>query len=345
MAKVFLVPIDFSKNEAQNMRFHNLASPPSAPAVGQVYYDTSDNAFYGWDGVSWVVLSLSAEQIEDIVAAMFSGGTHDGISVSYEDNDGTISLTIDTLDKLPAPTGSLSMNNQKITNLGSPTDGTDAATKAYVDSVANGLSWKDAVRVATTTAVDISTELEAGDTIDGVTLVAGDRVLVKDQDDQATPAPEENGIYVVQSTGPAVRASDADSGDELIGAAVFVSEGDSNGNSAWVMITDAPITVGTTALEWAQFGAGSAYSGGTGIQIVGNTINQRTYEATVGDGVSTSILVTHNLGSRDVKVQVYRNSDPWDEVECDVARNSTNAVTLGFSVAPSEDEYRVTIGF
>jgi hypothetical protein len=339
MAKVFLVPIDLDQNELQNARIQNLSTAPSSPVTGQVYYDTDDNTFYGWTG-SWTALSLSAEQIQDVVGAMFSGNTETGITVTYEDSDGTIDLVISALNLLPTATGDLSLGSNKITNLATPTAASDAATKGYVDGAINGLSWKDAVVAASTANVTIATGLENGDTLDGVTLATGDRVLLKDQ-----TAPAENGIYVVAASGAAARAEDADSEPDLLGLAVFVQEGSTNAGTAWVLTTDATIVVNTTALAFAQFGAGSSYSGGTGIEISGNVINQLTYTANVGDNSSTDIVVTHSLGTRDVKVQVYRNSSPYDEVECDIERTSTNTVTLGFSTAPTTDQYRVTVGF
>jgi hypothetical protein len=124
------------------------------------------------------------------------------------------------------------------------------------------------VRVASTATINLTNALENGDVIDGVTLATGDRVLVKDQSTAS-----QNGIYVVQATGAAVRATDADSSDELRGALVSVEEGTANGNSLWMMTTDAPITVGTTSLTWTQFLSGIAYTWGGGIGISGNTVS------------------------------------------------------------------------
>jgi hypothetical protein len=108
--------------------------------------------------------------------------------------------------------------------------------------------WKQPVRAATTAAVTIATALNAGDTLDGVTLAAGDRVLVKDQGTAS-----ENGIYVVGAT-PA-RAADMDADAEAVGAVVYVVEGTANAGTAWAVTNDA-VVVDTDAMDWAAFGGG-----------------------------------------------------------------------------------------
>lgn len=114
-------------------------------------------------------------------------------------------------------------------------------------------SWKVPCRAATTANITIATALNAGDVLDGVTLAAGDRVLVMDQ-----TAPEENGIYVVGAS-PA-RAIDFASSVEIVGAAVIVTEGTVNGGKAWLCDTPAPITVGTDPITFTGFGTGGGSS-------------------------------------------------------------------------------------
>lgn len=184
----------------------------------------------------------------------------------------------------------------KVTGLPSPTADTDAANKAYVDALQNGLSWKQAVRAATTGNVAIATALENGDTLDGVTLVTGDRVLVKDQ-----TAAEENGIYVVQATGAAVRALDMNDAAEFDGAAVFVKEGTANEGSGWTQ-TATVATVGTDTVSFSQFTGGALYTWGIGLSNSGNTINV-------------------NLGAGIIEL-------PSDEVGIDLYDSSTGALIL-----------------
>jgi hypothetical protein len=132
--------------------------------------------------------------------------------------------------------------------------------KTYTDSKVAGLSWKQAVRAATTGAGTLASSFENGDTIDGVTLATGDRILIKNQ-----AAQTENGIYTVNASGAPSRASDADSGAELVNATCYVSEGSTLADTQWTCNTNAPITIGATNIAFAQL-----TSGGGGLLAANN---------------------------------------------------------------------------
>lgn len=164
-------------------------------------------------------------------------------------------------------TADQSLGGNKLTNVGTPSSATDAATKGYVDSVAEGLDVKLSVRAASTGNVNIAS---APSSIDGITLTSGDRVLLKDQSTGS-----QNGIYVFNGAGSAMtRASDADTSAEVTpGMFTFVEEGTANGDSGWVLTTDAPITLGTTALSFSQFSSAASITAGAGLTRTGNTID------------------------------------------------------------------------
>ena len=160
-------------------------------------------------------------------------------------------------------TGNLAMGTNRITGLGTPDQSTDAATKAYVDAAVEGLHVHEAARVAVQGNISIATGLENGDTAGGVTLVTGDRVLLKDQTNAA-----ENGIYVVQVSGQALRATDFDTATEVdSGDFIFVSEG-TYANTGWVQ-TLKPATIGTDPLHFTQFSGAGTYTAGNGLLLDG----------------------------------------------------------------------------
>lgn len=126
------------------------------------------------------------------------------------------------------------------------------AVRTAVNAAVAGLSWKQAVRAASVSAGTLGSSFENGDTLDGVTLATGDRILIKDQ-----ASASENGIYTVNASGAPTRATDADAGTELVNASVYVSEGTVNADTQWVCTTNATITLGSTGLTFTQITSGS----------------------------------------------------------------------------------------
>ena len=194
--------------------------------------------------------------------------TINGNTITSTDTNGNIILD-------PNGSGVVDVNTSRIVNVTDPTQAQDAATKAYVDAVKVGLDFKDSVRVATTGNITISSDLNVGDTIDGVTLADGDRVLVKDQSTAS-----QNGIYTAGSS-PA-RATDADADAEVTaGLFVFVEEGTANGDNGYVLSTDGTITVGSTALTFTQFSGAGQIVAGDALSKSGNTLNVNDDNITV----------------------------------------------------------------
>lgn len=192
------------------------------------------------------------------------------------------------LADLGATTADFSMNNFKITNLANPSSAQDAATKDYVDNVAQGLDIKASVIAATTVNITLS----GAQTIDGVSIVAGDRVLVKNQS-----APEDNGIYVASNSAWS-RSSDADTWDELRSAFVFVEQGTSQSDSGWVCTVNAGGTLGVTPVTWTQFSGAGSYVAGTGLTLTGNSFSITNTAVTSGSYGSASAVPTFTVNAQ-----------------------------------------------
>ena len=219
---------------------------------------------------------------------ILDGATLTVTELNYVDGV-TSSIQTQIDDKLPKAGGTMSgaiaMGTNKITGLGTPTDSTDAATKAYVDAVSEGLHIHPAARAAILTNVAIATALENGDTAGGVTLATGDRILLNGQTNGA-----ENGIYVVQASGQALRATDFDTATEVdSGDFVFVSAG-TYANTGWVQ-TLKPATIGTDPISFTQFSGAGTFTAGNGLTLNGTvfSIDTTITQARVADVSDTEI--------------------------------------------------------
>ncbi|MBP7657631.1 MAG: hypothetical protein KA742_13930 [Pseudoxanthomonas sp.] len=247
---------------------------------------------------------------------------------------------------------------RRILNLPAPASANEPARLTDLQSALEGLSWKDSVRVAAGTNITVASP---GASIDGIAMSANDRVLLR-----AQTAGAENGIYVWNGAAtPMTRALDASTADELEQAVVTVEEGTSAGTSYRQTLVN--FTLGTGQVAWATFGtAASAATESTAgiaeiatqaetdagtdgarivtpLKLANYSGRAKRFAANVGDGSATSITVTHNLNTRDVQVQVYRNSGNYDQVLVETLYTSVNSVTLVFDSAPAANAFRCVV--
>lgn len=451
--------LNLNQNELQNAAIQRLASAPSSPVEGQIYYNTASDTVFVWANGAWLDLGIQggagATNLTTTLAATtvtINSDTGTDATIPAADTTNAGVMTEAMFDKLAgiealadvtdaanvdaagalmesevdadiktltlpasttistfgaslvddaaatnarttlglvigtdvlAPNGNGSsltgLTQGQITNLTSdlalkaplasptftgtvtvptPSGATDAANKGYVDNSVQGLSWKQAVRVASTANITIASALTNGSTIDGIVVATGDRVLLKDQSTGS-----QNGIYAVVASGAASRTADADTSAEVDSMTVYVEQGTANADTVWTLTTDNP-TLGTTALVYGQINGGATPTatdttqGKVELATVAETETRtdttravtpaglatfpRKYSATIGDAAATSIAVTHSLGSKDVISQVRQVSDDA-VVECDIVNTSTTVTTFSFAVAPAASAIRVVI--
>lgn len=336
------IPYDFQQLEIIRARAHQSAGDPATPVSGQYWYDSVANKFK-WQDNTHVVDPLAR-------------GEHTGTQLAATISDFNTAVRTNRLDQLVAPTGDLSIGGQKLTNVAAPTAGTDGANKSYVDATSAGRDWKDSVRVASTANINLASP---GANIDAVAMSAGERFLAKNQ-----TAGAENGIYIWNGAAvPATRATDMDVSSEVTGGVtVSVEEGTANADTRWILTTNNPIVLGTTALTFSA-DAGEVVSGGAGLTKTGTVlavgqgtgvvvnaddvaidpaIVARWKTALIGDGAATSIAYAHNLNNQWANVQVIEVAT-LAVIDCDIVKTDANTVTLIFAVAPANNAMRVTV--
>lgn len=360
MSRSFLTPIDLNQLEVRNPRAHIIASDPGSPLSGQFWYNSTGNVWKYYNGSAAV----------DPLARAFHTGSQTASTIS----DLATVVKAYHLNEFAVPNANVPMGGFKITGLATPTISGDAAeftwVQGQIQSAAAGIASKPPVRLVNTAASP--TGVPSGLTaIDGVTPIAGDRVLVVGR--TSTDAVN-NGVWNAASGAWTRTTIDGAAPGEIEpGAMWMVTEGASNTGTQWRVSTTGAITIGTTQLSIVQFGASSNYTAGNGMTLVGsaftvllwsaalsatytgaglvtsasgvkvdNTIVALKYSQTLTTS-ATSYTITHNLGTQDVQVQVRLATSTFDFVECDIQATTANTVTLLFSSAPVANSLRVTV--
>jgi len=315
-------------------------------------------------------------------AFYLSRANHTGTQLAATISNLQATVLAYTLDTFAPPVASVNFNGQRGINVATPINSTDIANKAYVDLNIQGLSPKPSAQAVTTAALPTNTYSNGSSgvgatitasaagvlTVDTYTPAVGDVLLIKNE---ATAA--NNGLYTLTTLGTAsvpfvlTRHVDMDSAQEFGGGFVAVKNtSGSLSNSLWLCEAASSITVGTSAVQFVQLNSATVYTQGNGISIsagvvsavaapsgglvvgatgsaLDTTIAVRKYATPVGDGSSTSITVTHNLGTQDVTVALYGASTPFAEVEADVNHSTSNTITLAFATAPTAGQYRCVV--
>ena len=277
-------------------------------AAGEMGLETDTKKMKIGNGTNvWASLNYSVGQVDNI---NFSGNTISSVDVNGDitlDPNGTGDVRIvDTADLYVG--GDIYSDSKKL------------ATLEYVDAVKQGLDVKNSVRAATTVNISLS----GAQTIDGVSVVATDRVLVKNQSTGS-----QNGIYVASASAWS-RAADADSNDDVTaGMFTFVEEGTVNADSGWVMTNDAAVVLGTTALVFTQFSSAGSVSAGAGLTKDGNTLDVGgTADRITVNADSVDIASTY-VGQSSIVTVGTVTTGTWNATAVAIAYGGTGATDVG----------------
>ena len=335
MAQKFLTNIDLNQNQLINASFEVVGTDPSSGNFeGRLIYQSTTDTIKVYANGAW-------RSLPHTIVSGGGAGIAEALTVS--ESNGTITLTLavadtDSAGLLPAAMWQMltdatsdatasklvkrdSSGNAKVAT---PTDAAHIATKGYVDAARQGLDVKQSVRVATVSPINLASDLEAGDTIDGVTLVAGDRVLVKNQS-TAT----ENGIYVAVASGAASRSSDAngtaDTGELKPGTFTFVEEGTTNSDKGFVVSTNGTITIDATAIAWTQFSGAGSFTAGDGLSQSGNTINVNVVAGRTEITSDAVDIASTYVGQSSITTLGTITTGVWNGTDVAVADGGTGA--------------------
>ena len=277
-------------------------------------------------GSDAVALGGTQTDLNGITSLDVDNITIDANTISTTNSNGNLSLT-------PNGTGTVTVPSGYEGRAGFTSD--SLTTKTYVDSVANGLDVKASVRVATTANLGATYNNGAGTltnsgsqaalAIDGVTLVANDRVLVKDQSTAA-----QNGFYKVTTVGDGssnwvlTRTPDADAADELTaGAFTFTTEGSANGDNGYVLATNGAVTLGTTAINFEQFSGAGQITAGNGLTKTGNTINAVGTADKITVSADAITIASGYIGQTSITTLGTIGTGVWQGTDVAVAHGGT----------------------
>lgn len=341
MARKFLTPIDLNKLELQNAAIQNLATDPGSPVAGQVYYNTSLGKLKVFNGSTWVEVGNSQEQIEDYINGLIAAGG--GISVDYDDDGNSLTIANTGVTSLTGTTNEVNVS----ASAGAVTVSLPSTVAVDISGTAASATYAVTAGTANSVAAD-SVALGTDTTGNYVASISGTTNEV-----EVTGSGEGASVTIGLPDDVTIAGDLTVSGDLTIsGSATYV-------NTEIIELDDNTIVLNANATT-ASENAGIEVERGTvesNVSLLWNETSDtwtltndatnyhsitRKHSENVGNNSGTVFAVDHNLGTRDVNVQVYDNST-YDTVEVDVVRTSTTRVTVTFASAPASNAYRVVV--
>ena len=346
MAKKFLTALDLNTNELQNAKIQPLATAPTA-ITARIYYDSTLNKVGYYNGTAWIygdtlsfannglitwsrsgdVVTLSIANATSVAAGLMAPADKTKLDAATSSNTNNALVLRGASGDFSAGT----ITTTKVTGLSAPVSGSDAANKDYVDAARSGLDVKDSCRAATTANITLS----GAQTIDGVSVVAGNRVLVKNQ-----TTGSQNGIYVA-AAGAWSRSTDMAAASTAAGSFVFIEEGTTQADIGYVCTNNTGSdVVGTATLTFTIFSntgtintdstivnTGGTYGVANYTVVSGSTVARKVAFGATNIGGGSAVVFTHNLNSQAVDVNV-RDATTNETLEVDDVATNANAVSI-----------------
>jgi cytoskeletal protein CcmA (bactofilin family) len=324
MARKFLTPIDLNKLELQNAAIQNLATAPNSPNTGQVYYDTVESQIKVWTGAAWANIGGGVSNL---------AGTANEITVSASVGAVTLSLPA-TINANTTGTAASLTTARTIALTGDVTgtvsfDGSASASMATTIAANSVALGTDTTGNYIASVSGTANEIEVSGSGEGATVTVGltDNVSI--------------------------------TGDLTVGGNLTISGSATYINAETIQLADNTIVLNSNVTESPTENSGIEVERGTSanVSVLWNEANDqwtltndgtnygaisRKVAASVGNASGTSFAVVHNLGTRDVTVNVYDNAN-YETVVTDVVRTDANTVTVSFATAPSSNAYRVVV--
>lgn len=337
MAQKFVTNIDLNQNQLIKGTFEVLSTDPNTNLFdGRMIFNSTEGTIKVYDATAsaWRKMVTGVQSAGDQSSALTINESNGVISITpnLATSASAGLMSASDYSKLYDATSEATANKLVIrdgagqTKFGTPTDANHAATKQYVDAARSGLDVKQSVKVATTAQGTLSTSFAAGQVVDGYTLVAGDRILIKDQGNGS--AHVDNGIYTVNASGAPTRATDADENAEVTpGLFTFVEQGDTNGDAGFVLATNDSITVGSTALLFTQFSGTGQITAGDGLSKDGSILSVNVDNTTIHI-VEDELSVMSSATSGQVLLSQGTGHAVWGALDLSDSDATTNVLPI-----------------